>query len=806
MIEKETFSGQSQQIDSTNMPQVIDQPTERLTALYSRSSPFTKLEVKQKQGRDPAGNGEGFFRAITQNSLDPVFVVDREGLITYANHAVTRSLGYTREELIGKSGCDLIATADMPRARTDFSKAIVSTQEQLPNAFRVKHKDGSERYFEGIGTNLLSNPVVNGLVINVRDVTAQAKAEEALRASEQMCKDLAEKSPAGIYIIQDATFRYVNAKFADIHGYTVEEIIDKLPVEDLVHPDDLPLVQEQLREGLTGKTDSLSYEFRTLRKTGEIIHLEVYGSATLHEGRPAVIGTALDITEWKQAVEEVRCLRVAIEQAAEGIMITDPEGSIQYVNPAFERITGYTRGEAFGKTPRILKSGVQGPAFYEELWKTIKGGNIWNGPITNRRNDGKLIQQYAVISPLLNAQGELTGYVSLQRDITESVRLEEQLRQAQKLEAIGTLAGGIAHDFNNILSAIMGYTDMAIRIVTEENRLLYYLKQSYKASERARDLVRQILSLSRQQEGKPCPLSVGPIIKEGLKLLRSSLPATIQISHDLRSEKDVVLADPTHIHQILMNLCLNAAQAMGERAGMISVSLAPVDIPPGDALTAHDLEPGMHLKLTVSDTGVGMDALTMRQIFDPYYTTKRPGEGTSLGLSLVREIAKNYGGTITVKSTVGVGSEFNVYLPQLMETEERQETGAGESIPRGKERILFVDDEEMIVEIGEIMLTCLGYEVVGTTSSLEALTLFRAQPEQFDLVITDLTMPNMTGVELTRELLHIRPSISIIGCTGFSDMISPEKAISIGMKDFIKKPVVQSRLAEAIRRALDKKE
>ncbi len=805
MIEKETFAGQSQPIDSTNTPQVIEHSGEGLTAQYSRSSKLTKAAVEQKQGRDPAWNGEEFFRAITQNSPDTIFVVDGEGVITYANHAVKRSLGYTPEELIGKSGFDLMATAAVPRAMNDFFNSIVATQEQIPNAFRMKHKDGSERYFEGIGTNLLNDPVVNGLVINVRDVTAHAKAEEALRASEQTFKDLAEKSLAGIYIIQDATFRYVNAKFADIHSYAVAEIIDRLHVEDLAHPDDLPLVQERLRERLAGKIDPLSYELRALRKTGEIIHLEVYGSVTLYEGRLAVIGTVLDITGRKKAEEELRCLSVAIEQAAEGIMITDPGGSIQYVNPAFERITGYARGEVFGKTPRILKSGVQGPAFYEELWKTIKGGNIWNGRITNKRNDGKLVQQYVTISPLLNSQGELTGYVSLQRDITESVRLEEQLRQAQKMEAIGTLAGGIAHDFNNILSAIMGYTDMAIRIVADDNRLLYYLKQAYKASERARDLVKQILVFSRQKEGKLCPLSVGPIIKEGLKLLRASLPSTIQISHNIRSEMDAVLADPTHIHQILMNLCINAAHAMRERTGMINVSLDPVNIHPGDALTAHDLEPGMYLRLTVSDMGIGMDVLTMKQIFDPYYTTKRPGEGTGLGLSMVHGIVKSYGGTITVKSTEGVGSEFSVYLPHLVEREDRQEGEAGESIPRGKERILFVDDEEMIVEIGEIMLTCLGYEVVGTTSSLEALNLFRAQPEQFDLVITDMTMPNMTGVELTRELLHIRPCISIIGCTGFSDMISPEKAISIGMKDLVKKPVIQSQLAGAIRRVLDKK-
>ncbi|MDQ5987606.1 MAG: Sensor histidine kinase RcsC [Syntrophus sp. SKADARSKE-3] len=636
---------------------------------------------------------------------------------------------------------------------------------------------------------------------------AKIKVEEELRESEEKFRDLAEKSVVGIYLVQDNLFKYVNAEFADILGYRAEEIIDRLGPKDVIYIEDLPNVEENLRKRITGELKSLRYGFRILTKNGQIRYAEVHSSRTFYQGNPAVIGTLLDITDRQTAEEDLRRLSIAIEQAAEDIIITDPEGIIQYVNPSFEKITGYSKIEAIGKNPRFLKSGVHEHAFYQHLWETIKSGNVWSGRITNRCKDGQLIEEDATISPLLSSQGNLTGYVALKRDVTETVKLETHLRQAQKMEAIGTLAGGIAHDFNNILSAIMGYTDMAIRISDDNDKLKYYLKQVFKAGERARDLVKQILTFSRQREELLSPLSVGPIIKEVLKFLKASLPSTIQIQHNIHANPDMVLADPTQIHQILMNLCTNAAYAMRERTGVMNISLTSVDINPGDVITTSDLVPGKYLKLTITDTGVGMDALTIERIFDPFFTTKRSGEGTGLGLSVVHGIVKRWGGTITVKSELGKGSEFDVYLPLFMGTESHKEVKTEDSsILGGKECILFVDDEEMIVELSEITLIRLGYEVVGLRSSLEALELFRTHPERFDLVVTDITMPKMTGIELTQELLHIRPDLPVIGCTGFSEMIDPEKAVQLGMKALIMKPIIQSQLAVVVRRTLDQKQ
>ena len=319
--------------------------------------------------------------------------------------------------------------------------------------------------------------------------------------------------------------------------------------------------------------------------------------------------------------------------------------------------------------------------------------------------------------------------------------------------------------------------------------------------------MKQILAFSRQSEEKPRPLRVSPIIKEVLKLLRASLPSTIQIHQNICSDLDTVLADPTQIHQILMNLCSNAAHAMRETKGELKVSLSPVKIIPHSDLVSHyGLIPGMYLKLIVSDSGVGIAPEIIDRIFDPFFTTKKPGEGTGMGLSMVYGIIKGYGGTITVESRLGKGTDFFVYLPLLMEGGEEQEGDGAGHVIGGKECILFVDDEESLVQLGKEMLTKMGYEVVGRVNSLEAREVFRSQPDRFDLVITDMTMPNMTGVELATELMRIRPNIPIILCTGFSETVSSEKAKHLGIRQFIMKPLLKQHIAVAIRRVLDQKE
>ena len=318
-------------------------------------------------------------------------------------------------------------------------------------------------------------------------------------------------------------------------------------------------------------------------------------------------------------------------------------------------------------------------------------------------------------------------------------------------------------------------------------------------------LVQQILAFSRQSEQERKPVNPGIIFKEVLKLLTSTLPSTIEISQYIRTDTGTVLADPTQIHQILMNLCTNAAHAMQESGGMLKVTLTDVDISAGDSEQHPDLNPGPYVNLTVSDTGHGMDRELMERIFDPYYTTKKTGEGTGLGLSVVHGIVKSYGGAIKVQSEPGKGSSFEVYLPRIEYPKDLPETEELKALPMGAEQILFVDDEEVLANTGQAMLERLGYKVAVRTSSVEALEAFRAQPEKFDMVVTDQTMPNMTGVELTKELRQIRPDIPIILCTGYSEMIDEEKAKEMGIS-FVLKPIVMSEIANTVREVLDQRD
>jgi nitrogen-specific signal transduction histidine kinase len=383
----------------------------------------------------------------------------------------------------------------------------------------------------------------------------------------------------------------------------------------------------------------------------------------------------------------------------------------------------------------------------------------------------------------------------------ERERLHAQLNQAQKMEAIGTLAGGIAHDFNNILMSVTGFTQVAMNEPDEEERR-ENLVRVLKSSERARDLVKQILVFSRQVEQERKPLDLVVMVKEALKLLRAVLPSTIEFQKKITSEQVMILGDPTQIHQILMNLSTNAAHSMQE-GGVLEVCLEKTEVFPDAPLPSPDLKPGPYAKLVVKDTGKGISPAIMDQIFNPFFTTKSVGEGTGLGLSVVYGIVKSYNGAITVQSELGKGATFNVYLPLTETAMPKDDKSVSSPIPKGSEHLLLVDDEEPVIKPVKKMLESLGYDVTCCMSSVEALDLFLKEPNRFDLVITDMTMPKMTGVKLARKMMDVRPDIPIILCTGYSGMITVEQAKMLGLRAFIMKPILKEELAVVIRDVLD---
>ena len=389
------------------------------------------------------------------------------------------------------------------------------------------------------------------------------------------------------------------------------------------------------------------------------------------------------------------------------------------------------------------------------------------------------------------------AYEKLEIEMAERKEVEEQLRQAQKMEAIGTLAGGIAHDFNNILAGIIGFGEMALEDTPPETRTHRHLELILKSGIRGRDLVKQILAFSRKTEYERSPLSLSPLVAETIKLLKASLPATIRIKTNMRVKTDTVLANPTEIQQVVMNLCTNAAQSMRERGGEMSIAVTDAN----SVAPELGLPQGRYVQLTVKDRGEGIDPGVRDRIFEPFFTTKKVGQGTGMGLSVVYGIVKGLRGAITVESKVGEGAVFRVFLPKL-----KGDTGPEptvEQAPGGKERILFIDDEEVLAQWGKAVLERLGYKATAMTESTKALKSFSRDPSRFDLVFTDQAMPDMTGLALAGKLLALRPDLPIILCTGHSEAVSPEIAKAAGIKGFLMKPLIKKEIAEAVRRVLD---
>jgi PAS domain S-box-containing protein len=514
----------------------------------------------------------------------------------------------------------------------------------------------------------------------------------------------------------------------------------------------------------------------------------------------------LKVTEQKRAEKALRESRERLENifnsVQAGILIVDRDSHvIMDLNRAAIEMIGMPKSELIG---HVCHKHICSTA--EERCPISEGETCWDSSeqviITS---DGTNLPVMKTALPIILNGREylLESFIDISRlkeTEHEKERLESQLRQAYKMEAIGTLAGGIAHDFNNILSAISGYTELSLLDAGEDSALKSYLKSVLQASERAKELVRQILTFSRQNDHQPIAMDLAPVVKESLKLLRASVPKTIEIRHKINGIC-TVLADPTQMQQVVMNLCTNAAQAMQQRGGVLDLVIEPVQLDQNAVRDYFGIAPGKYVMLRVSDTGEGIESGIVGKIFDPFFTTKGAGEGTGMGLSVVHGIVKNSGGAVTVDSKKGNGSTFKVFLPKVEEAVHEEPT-AIQSIPTGKERILFVDDEETLVNIGQNMLTRLGYQVKTRTSSIEALAAFQHNPDAYDLVMTDMTMPNMTGEGLAKEILRIRPNIPIIICTGFSHQMDQEKALAMGIRAFVMKPFVLKEVAETIRNVL----
>ena len=713
------------------------------------------------------------------HAADTAFWIMPDARLAYANEAACRTLGYSRDELLKMTVHDI---------DSNFTPEIwpshwqdIKTRRSFVVESCHRRKDGGLIPVE-VTVNYLEFKGREYNFAFARDITERKRAEEEIGS---VARFPGENPSPVLRLDVDGVILYANKASQPLlefwqcqRGQPLPEPWRALALKALTtgQPQDGEIA-------CCGRVFSLT--FAPISEAG---YVNLYGH---------------DITERKRAEEERWRLAMAVEQADELMVITDITGIIEYINPAFERLTGYARAEAIGKDFQTFESTERTEPFYQEVWASLVRGETWAGQVTQRKKDGSFYEAEATVSPLRNAGGQVTNYLAVLRDVTHEVELEARLRQAQKLEAIGTLAGGIAHDFNNILAPILGYTELAIDDAELDSDTRANLNEVLHAANRAKALVEQILMFSRQAEIERKPVEVCLIVKEALRLLRASIPTTIDIVENLDAAAGNILADPTQIHQMIVNLCTNAYQAMGNHTGVIEICLNLVS---GDeALRAG--HPGLqagpgYIRLTVADTGHGMDKPTQERIFDPFFTTKEQGKGTGLGLATVHGIVADLGGDITVSSEEGQGTTFCVHLPRF-DAEATAPPPEMPDIAKGNgERILLVDDEQLVLELGRHLLTRLAYDVTALGESEQALDVFRAAPDQFDLVMSDQTMPKMTGAELAAELLNIRPDIPIIITTGFSEVLTPASAKALGVEQVLQKPFSRVAISEAIRNAL----
>ncbi|MBF0237949.1 MAG: PAS domain S-box protein [SAR324 cluster bacterium] len=638
----------------------------------------------------------------------------------------------------------------------------------------------------------------NEVLIIVRDVTEHNRTRNTLtrfrffmdQAGEAIL--LVDPDTRKIIDFNKTATDYLQYSAAELHGLLLENIRSDQFTQT-------PRKWKEYLEMLRSMDKPLVTQGTFHRKDRSWFYTETVASTQVFEDQEYLLLTIRDITERKEAGEQLARLVTAIEQMAESIIVTDPNGIILYVNPAFRNTTGFQGFEVIGHRPSILKSGLHDTVFYENLWKTIQEGNVWHGHLFNRKKSGDLIQVNSTISPVLDAAGHIINFIAIQHDVTYEKQLESHIRQSQKMEAIGTLAGGIAHDFNNMLFAMMGYTEMASQKLPRNSRPRQQLEEVLQVGQRAKELIQQILTFSRRNEQEFRTFQIQPLVKEVIKMIKATLPSTIQVHEIIPEELPVITGDSTQIHQVLINLFTNAAYAMKEKGGLLEIELSTALLDK-DQSQWLSLTPGNYILISIKDAGVGIPPEILHRIFDPFFTTKPVDEGTGMGLAVVHGIVENHHGTISVESTPGKGSVFNVYLPASLNEHPVVEKKIKQRI-KGKGRIIMVDDEPILAEMVKEMLMTAGFSVEAYTNSQITLDAFTKNPHNYDILITDQTMPEMSGVALAEAVAGIRPEFPVILISGQID-----RALTINATNIVAvlgKPISSQELINEIKKAID---
>jgi len=782
-------------------------------------------------GRQKAGEALRWWTHVFEHIEWGVVIGGENNTLALMNPAFARMHGWTVEELTGRPIPEVFA----PEERADVPKHIATTHKKGHHTFESVHirKDGS-RFPVQINLTAVKDKKGNVLyrAASVFDITEQKRSRKALQESEKRYRYMFESASVAMFECDVSRLKSeldnlrndgvedFRRYFADHPDFVITAVgmisfknvndrsvmlFEAADKKDLVRSMPrvfLPGTYERFREMIIAIAEGRGHFesegiVRTLK--GKQLYVYFYGSIPPEESpfdNPLL--SIIDITDRRRTEEALLKTQFAIDHADDAMFWIYPDGRIAEVNDAACRYLGRTREELVAVPFWDVDPQEKD---WKDSWEELKSKGSITTESTHTGADGRMIP-VEVVANYLNYHGREFNCAFV-RDITERKELEAQLRQAQKLETIGTLAGGIAHDFNNILGPILGYTDMLLEDHDVDGHIKHDLEHILGAAYRAKDLVEQILLFSRQGERERVPVQIHLIVKEALKLIKATTPSTIEIRHEIDADCGAVLADPTQIHQVLLNLFTNAQHAMRDSGGVLLVQLECVEVDEPFARSHPGLEKGPYVVLTVEDTGHGIDRPSLEHIFEPFFTTKLVGEGTGLGLSVAHGIVVSHGGIVTVESAIDEGAAFRVYLPRVEQCAAATTEYSATSATAG-ESVLFVEDREDVAVMGQRMLERLGYDVTTARTGDHALETFRQDPGRFDLVLTDQTMPGMTGAVLAGELLRIRPDLPIVLVTGFSETVTPESAKLIGIRGFIRKPIVMRDLAVALRDALDR--
>ena len=738
--------------------------------------------------------------------------VDAQSRLVRINETELRMLNYTEEELLGQPVWKISAEEELSRHALQMKLGGQSP----PQAFerRLRRKDGST-FPALIEDRLLKGP--DGKVIGIRgiiqDITERKQTQQKAAREHARFRFIFDSIPVGVAWMERGNpgSRMVNAANERITGVPAQDCHRPELYRQATHPDDRGKQDALRSQMLAGEIDHYTMEKRYVHSDGEVVWV-IFTVRSIRDPAYGVvqeITTMMDITERRVAETALResedRFRDIADNITEVFWVTDWEtGNVLYLSPAYEKIWGRTR-ESLYQSPDSWNDPTHpdDQKRVREAFDAVAQVGAFDQVYRIARPDGSEYWIHDRGLPIRDAQGKILRLVGIAADVTKEHKLAEQIRQAQKMEAIGTLAGGIAHDFNNILASINGYTELVKMEVGEHNpKAQEFLDYISLAGARAVDLVRQILTFSRQQDQKLQPTQMQDVVVEALKLLRAMIPATIEFKPIFAPALPLILADSTMIHQVLMNLGVNAWHAMRDRKGRLEFKLESFVADAAAVAALPRLRLGRYVRLTVTDSGCGMDEVTLQRMFDPFFTTKGPGEGTGLGLSVVHGIMQSHGGVITASSQLGVGTTFHLYFPTCEGEVPKAAPPAEKIIPHKGKTILYVDDEELVARLGREMLEHLGYTVEMRTNVEDALSLVQAHPQRFDLVVTDQSMPKMKGTDFAALLLNYRPDLPIILTTGNPENLSSAGVGAMGIRALLLKPYTLASLAAAVHRVL----